>query len=282
MISLYEKKNENLHITHKKSVHFPPHLHSGMEMVYVTRGTLVLGVGYELYSMEKGDFAIVFPNLIHHYQVFEKGRNEAFYIVPQMSLAGGFIDELQKKCPANPVIKKENVHPDIYQSILKLYKDEERSPVIEQAYVQIILARSIPCFELVPREHFESNDLIYRTVIYMAKNFKEEITLDSMAKELGVSKYVLSRIFSSTFHTNFNQYLNEQRLNHVIYMLEYTDLSITDICLESGFQSQRTFNRAFQDRYKKTPREYKNECIEKKVSYNENKMESEEKENDQF
>ena len=108
------------------------------------------------------------------------------------------------------------------------------------------------------------------------------ITLDSMAKELGVSKYVLSRIFSSTFHTNFNQYLNEQRLNHVIYMLEYTDLSITDICLESGFQSQRTFNRAFQDRYKKTPSEYKNECIEKKVSYNENKMESEEKENDQF
>ena len=66
----------------------------------------------------------------------------------------------------------------------------------------------------------------------------------------------------------------------MIYMLEYTDSSITDICLESGFQSQRTFNRAFQDRYKKTPSEYKNECIEKKVSYNENKMESEEEVND--
>ena len=277
MVSLYEKKEESLHITHKKSVHFPPHLHSGMEMVYVTRGTLILGVGYEWYPMEKGDFAIVFPNLIHHYQVFDKGRNEAFYIVPQMSLTGVFMDELQKKCPVNPVIKKECVHPDIHQSILKLYKDGEHNPIIEQAYVQIILARSMPCFELVAREHFESDDLIYRTVMYVAKNFKEEITLDSMAKELGVSKYALSRIFSSTFHTNFNQYLNEQRLNQVIYMLEYTDLPITDICLESGFQSQRTFNRVLQERYKKTPREYKNECIEKKVPYSENKAESEDK-----
>lgn len=270
LISLYEKKDENLHMIHKESVHFPPHLHGGMEMVYVTRGTLVLGVGYELFHMEKGDFAIVFPNLIHHYQVFGKGKKEAFYIVPQMSLTGCFMEELQKKCPKNPVIKKENVHPDILQSIMKLYKEEVRSPVIEQAYVQIILARSMPCFELLPREHFESGDLIYKIVMYMAKNFKEEISLDSMAKELGVSKYVLSRVFSSTFHTNFNQYLNEQRLNQAVSLLEYTDYSMTDICLEAGFQSQRTFNRVFQERFKKTPREYKNEFIEKKVLYQPN------------
>lgn len=263
LISVYEKKEENLRVTHKKSIHFPPHLHSGMEMVYVTKGTLVLGVGYEMYHMEEGDFAIVFPNLIHHYQVFGEGKKEAFYLVPQMSLAGGFKDELLKKCPHNPVIKKENVHPDIPQSIKKLYTEEERNLVIEHAYVQIILARSMPQFELVSRDRVESDDLIYRTVMYVASNFREEITLDSMAKDLGISKYALSRVFSSTFHTNFNQYLNEQRLNYVVSMLEDTDLPITDVCLEAGFQSQRTFNRAFKERYKKTPREYRNGYIKK-------------------
>lgn len=39
-------------------------------------------------------------------------------------------------------------------------------------------------------------------------------------------------------------------------------MSITDVCLEAGFQSQRTFNRAFQERFRKTPREYKNEISE--------------------
>lgn len=259
MISLYEKKEESLHIVHKESVHFPPHLHSGMEIVYVTRGTLALGVGCELYPMEKGDFAIVFPNLIHHYQVFGKGKKEAFYLVPQMSLTGCFMDDLQKYCPKNPVIKKKNVHPDILDAIVKLYNENNRSQVLEQAYIQIILARSMQYFELIPREKFESDDIIYRTVSYIAKNFKEDISLDIMAKEFGVSKYVLSRVFSSTFHTNFNQYLNEHRLNHAVSLLEYTDMSITDICLEVGFQSQRTFNRVFQERFRKTPREYKNE-----------------------
>ena len=266
MISLYEKKDENLHMVHKESVHFPPHLHSGLEMVYVTRGSLVLGIGCEMYQMEKGDFAIVFPNLIHHYQVFGEGRKEAFYIVPQMNLTGCYMEELQKKYPVNPVIKKENVHPDIYKSILQLYKEEVRNPIIEQAHIQIILTRSMSCFELMSRESLENDDIIYQTVMYMAKKFKEDINLDTMAKELCVSKYVLSRIFSSTFHTNFNQYLNEQRLNYAVSMLEYTDWSITDICLESGFQSQRTFNRAFQEKYKKTPREYKNEFLQNNMS----------------
>ena len=167
LISLYEKKEESLHIVHKESVHFPPHLHSGMEIVYVTRGTLALGVGCELYPMEKGDFAIVFPNLIHHYQVFGKGKKEAFYLVPQISLTGCFMDDLRKYCPKNPVIKKKNVHPDILDAIVKLYNEENRSQVLEQAYIQIILARSMQCFELIPRESFESDDIIYRIVSYI-------------------------------------------------------------------------------------------------------------------
>ena len=102
-----------------------------------------------------------------------------------------------------------------------------------------------------------SNDMIYRTVSYIARHFQESVTLDRMARELGVSKYVLSRVFSGTFHSNFNKYLNEQRLNYVVQELENTNACITDICLDAGFQSQRTFNRAFQERYKMSPKEYR-------------------------
>lgn len=84
-----------------------------------------------------------------------------------------------------------------------------------------------------------------------------EVSLDRMARDLGVSKFTLSRVFSGTFHRNFNQFLNEQRLNYVTVHLECTDESITDICMDAGFESQRTFNRAFRERYRMTPREYR-------------------------
>lgn len=37
-------------------------------------------MGQELYHMEEGDFAVIFPDVIHHYQVFSPGENKAVYL----------------------------------------------------------------------------------------------------------------------------------------------------------------------------------------------------------
>ena len=58
MILSYENKNSDISVECKKPTHFPPHIHEAIEMVYITKGSLELGVGQELYHMEKGDFAI--------------------------------------------------------------------------------------------------------------------------------------------------------------------------------------------------------------------------------
>ena len=54
------------------------------------------------------------------------------------------------------------------------------------------------------------------------------------------------------------QYLNDARLNYACHRLENTSDAITNICYDSGFESQRTFNRVFKERYKVTPSEYRN------------------------
>ena len=47
---------------------------------------------------------------------------------------------------------------------------------------------------MVSKESVGSEDLVYRSVEYVAKNFRDEITLEKMSYDLCVSKYVLSRI----------------------------------------------------------------------------------------
>ena len=66
----YELKDDRMEIYEKQSVHYQPHIHRSMECIYVTRGTLELGIEENFQHMETGDFGIVFPNVIHHYQVF--------------------------------------------------------------------------------------------------------------------------------------------------------------------------------------------------------------------
>jgi AraC-like DNA-binding protein len=111
--------------------------------------------------------------------------------------------------------------------------------------------------ELVEKSCVGSDDLIYRTVSYISGNFRRQFSLEDMARDLGVSKYVLSRVFSKTFHRNFNQYLNDARLSYACTRLVNTSDTILNICLDSGFDSQRTFNRVFKERYKTAPSEYR-------------------------
>lgn len=270
----YELKEDQMEIYEKESVHYPPHIHKSMECIYVTRGTLELGVGETLCHMEPGDFGIVFPNVIHHYQVFSREESRAFYFLAPPSFAGLFSEQLLACQPREPVISSEHVHGDIPYVLERLrelehprderlgkMKDaQEELPgtVLRQAFTQVILARALPFLELQRREEQPGHDIVYDTVVYMAKHYgDEEVSLTKMAQDLGYSPFALSRVFSGTFHTNFNQYLNELRLNQAVALLQSSENSITDIAMNAGFTSMRTFNRVFRERFRMPPREYR-------------------------
>lgn len=259
---IYENTKEEIIAVKRKPRHQSPHLHTALEIVYVTAGSLELGMGQELFHMDEGDIGIIFPNIIHHYQIFGKGKNEAVYINVSPTVVGKFLEILQNKAPINPVIHKNISFAEIYMAIDAIIETQQNNIFIVQAYLQIILARCLPAMELTDKRKIESDDLIYRTVSYMSSNFKRLFLLDDMAKDLGVSKYQLSRIFSKTFHRNFNQYLNDIRLSYACQRLENTNDTITEVCFDSGFESQRTFNRAFKERYKMSPSQYKKMLVE--------------------
>lgn len=261
MRPFYENIKDDLEIFSKKSRHISPHIHSSMECVYVTEGTLELGIGQKLYHMEKHDFAIVFPDLIHHYQVFDTRPCRAIHLLAAPTLSGAFLQTLQQYCPERAVIPACKLHPDVVyalNSLLTHKADESQKDILHQSFVQIILARCLPEYQLVEKNTVGSNDIIYQTVSYIAGHFTENITLTAMARDLGFSPYAISRVFSGTFHTNFNQYVNETRLDYACSLLRYTNEPITDICYNAGFESQRTFNRVFKERCHMTPREYRN------------------------
>ena len=51
-------------------------------------------------------------------------------------------------------------------------------------------------------------------------------------------------------------------------ILQDSNESITNIALDCGFESQRTFNRVFKERFKMTPREFRNRAIMLNASEN--------------
>ncbi len=268
MKPLFESFEDDIEIYKRRTVHTPPHIHSFVEFVYISEGTMEMGVGQELFHMEKGDLAVIFPGQIQHTQIFDTRKGMSTYLVASPSYAGTISETLLTKIPVCPVIKGENIHKDVVYALDALYGEivdkkgdnhgiDLANKVLYQSYISLILIRSLPFLELVPRNEKEDGDLIYRTVSYISKHFTEQISLTSMAKDLYISPFALSRVFSGTFHTNFNRYLNETRLNYALSLLRFTDQSITEVYENAGFESQRTFNRFFSEKLHMSPREYR-------------------------
>ena len=63
MYAVFENTNEDFRFIDKKSVHVPPHIHTAVEIVYITKGTQEVGVLQELYHMEEGDVAVLTAGL---------------------------------------------------------------------------------------------------------------------------------------------------------------------------------------------------------------------------
>ena len=280
MYPLYDSRKE-FELYSRVSGHVSPHLHNSLECVYVQDGTLEIGVERELYHMEKGDLGIIFPNTIHNYQVFGPGPNQVQYMIAAPSMCGNYLSIMKDQMPENPVISASLVHRDVHYALEamadhlnqmnkgkkhkgKKNKTEEKdaleiSPtdVLLQSYTRIILARTLPLIHLVEKGKGSEGNLMDQVVNYVASHYQEEITLTSIAHDLYISPFALSRVFSKHFQMNFNRYINLTRLEYARQMLEYTDKSVTEICMDTGFGSQRTFNRVFKEELHMSPGEYR-------------------------
>jgi putative ABC transport system permease protein len=87
-----------------------------------------------------------------------------------------------------------------------------------------------------------------------------ELNLQSLAKALGISIHELSRIINTGLRKNFNDFVNEFRIQDIARRMKdpaYDNLTLLGIAYDCGFNSKTTFNRAFKQIVGKSPAEYK-------------------------
>ena len=60
---------------------------------------------------------------------------------------------------------------------------------------------------------------------------------------------------------NFRGYLNRIRLEYALQLIRSTRQPLTDVWEDAGFNSQRSFNRVFQETMGMTPLEYRKSIL---------------------
>jgi AraC-like DNA-binding protein len=106
----------------------------------------------------------------------------------------------------------------------------------------------------------KGEETITMTVVrYVAEHFKQNIALSDVAKATGYNYQYLSRTFNQILGINFKSLLNQYRMEYAFAELQDTDLPISEIAYDSGFQSLRAFNHVCKEIFGRSPKELRKE-----------------------
>lgn len=209
-----ERSGRELQVEMGKRLNFPSHLHGELELFLVQSGCVCVGIDGEFRELKAGELAVVFPNTVHSYQCRE-ADSRYMMAVCGTSLLGDYFPSLTQCRPRRPYLCGKALDPDVLYALHSLYRCRctGADSSISRALLHLILAHVLPELSLEPAPEPKAMDLTSSVVRYIMRNFRQPLSLEHIAKELGVSKYHLSHVFSARLHTSFREYVNALRLD---------------------------------------------------------------------
>lgn len=235
---------------------FPPHLHPYVEIAYVIEGSIEVTINDVSSCLNVGEVSVCFPNDIHSFDSEEFSKILLFIFSPD--LTGSFFGIRMDKTLENPFMSTAIIDEGIHSLLYMLHDEftQYNNKYVVKGLLYTILGKLDEHFILKKSSHFY-NSTIQNLLKYIEVHYHEKISLESIAKDLGFSKFYLSRIFSNKIGYQFNDYVNRLRINKAQKLLSETELPVTVIALECGFESQRNFNRIFKELTSLTPTKFR-------------------------
>ena len=253
----YENKSYSLYCGYGNDMTFPLHIHKELELLMVMGGEIEIASNAGTYTLGKGDISVVLPNTGHGYKTYK--HSEHFIMIFNGSMLPLYKNAFTACKPSVSCIRGSQVHPEAYTSLKCIYEETRagNNPGIITGHLYLAVSRLMPFLNLQKREKDTGNELIERILSYIQSNYQSPINLSSIAKELKVSPFHMSRVFSNSVGQRLDRYINELRINYANHLLACTDKPITEIAFECGFETLRTFNRVYKSVMSITPREYR-------------------------
>lgn len=99
---------------------------------------------------------------------------------------------------------------------------------------------------------------IESALLYISNHFRENIKLDSIAEQVGLSKFHFHRLFVKQYGYTPQYYLEKVRLEHAAhFMIVNSESPLIEVAFECGFSSPACFSRGFKKFFSISPSSYR-------------------------
>ncbi|HEY0054630.1 MAG TPA: AraC family transcriptional regulator [Pedobacter sp.] len=255
------------------------HYHPEIELLYVEKGSGTQFVGDSIQRFSEGDVLLIGSNLPHYWRCDESYFQNSPDIKAEATVVHflpTFWSEKFLDLPENKKIRElfdvakrgVSIAENVRNPLIKILKqmlsanETERIILLLQALTLIISSQSNTVLSSVGFENVlqqDEKDTINKIYAYSLAHFKEKILLEEIAAIAHISPNSFCRYFKTRTRKTYSRFLQELRIGYVCKQLIETDLTLTQVCYNSGFNNLTNFYKCFKSITNKTPYEYKKE-----------------------
>ncbi len=252
------------------------HIHTAVEILYITKGEFKIDADGEQALARAGDIVLFRSNTVHSIYHLDDSHGQYYVLkLPSHFLFQTFkggnntdcIMPLLKSKKDDKVIFSASELPNTIKELwIKMISEyEAHQPMLfamEKAYAcAFIVSLYREFFAMAAKQskniYVSENiiPLIYESVEYINENYVSDISPTDCAKRANLSYSYYAKLFREVIGKSFKEYLTSLRLSKAHSILLVTDLTITDISLSCGYKSPSHFTAEYKKHYGVTPSE---------------------------
>lgn len=250
------------------------HQHIEYELILFTEGSGMSFVGNHVGEFETGDIYFLGSNLPHTFQkrhpdiitsavvvqFKEDFWGKDFLDLPESRLLRALFNSSQKglKVCGNTLKQLRKVIEDMeyttgFRRILQL-GECLHTLSFKKDYIELSTHE-------VNELNLDEKEKIDKIFNYTIDNFKEPIELTTVAAIANMSISAFCNYFKKSTKKTYFDFLNEVRVGYACKLMIETNMSILEICYESGFNTVANFNKQFLKIKKAPPSRYRKHFV---------------------
>jgi AraC-like DNA-binding protein len=255
------------------------HYHPEFELSLVIKGRGTRFVGDNIQKFREGDLVLIGSNLPHvwksdaeYYQGKKGLRCESitihfsydflgrqFFEVPELRRIKNMLNKaatgLKITGTAAELITRKLVDMENLDRTFRLFSFLDILNVISNTKNTKTL-----CSEASADGYYSlrGDQRITKVHNHIIKNFKDDMSLESIAKIANLTPTAFCRFFKQRTGQSFVEFVAQVRINYACQLLQEKRLKIAQVCYESGYNNISNFNRQFKGLMGLTPFEYRN------------------------
>lgn len=255
----------------------PFHSHPELELVYIKESYGKRIIGNSVEPFMSGDMVFLGSDIPHVWlndEIYYKGINtlnaQAIVVYFNKEIFGPIFYELKEVQQINNLFNRAlrglsingKTNELVAKKLEKLVHKKNFEIIIGLFEILSILSQSndisfINSEAYSPVNDSIKNDRLSDVFEYAKNNFKQDISLDEIAKIANLTPTSFCRMFKSKTQKHFVEYLNEIRVSNGCKFLIESDMGISEIAYECGYKTVSNFNKIFKKLTGTTPKEYR-------------------------